>query len=82
MSIYAKKQDLEAHKRKVGALDQRFMKRAEDLLFGELAAALDIPREEVPGYIARRVEGQAPLRLIGTYTAPPAAEAAGGAVSV
>ncbi len=38
MSIYAKKQDLEAHKRKVGALDQRFMKRAEDLLFGELAA--------------------------------------------
>ena len=60
MSIYAKKQDLEAHKRKVGALDQRFMKRAEDLLFGELAAALGIPREEVPDYIARRVEGQAP----------------------
>lgn len=36
------------------------MKRAEDLLFRELAAALGIPREEVPDYIARRVEGQAP----------------------
>lgn len=55
MSIYAKKQDMESQKRKFGALDERFMKRAEDLLFGELAAALGIPRDAVPGYITSRV---------------------------
>ena len=56
MSIYAKKQEALAHRRKVSAVDQRYMKQGEDLLFGELAAALEIPREEVPGYIAARVE--------------------------
>ena len=34
-----------------GQMDQRYMKRAEDVLYGELAAALDIPMEEVPDYI-------------------------------
>lgn len=55
MSIYAKKLDLESQKRKFGALDERFMRRAEDLLFGELAAALGIERDAVPDYIAARV---------------------------
>jgi Transcriptional regulators, similar to M. xanthus CarD len=50
MSIYAKKKNSKA-----GAVDERYMKRAEDLLFGELAAALQIPRDDVPHYIARRV---------------------------
>ena len=36
MSIYAKKQFVEQQKRKFGAVDEKFMKRAEDLLFGEL----------------------------------------------
>ncbi len=45
MSIYAKKQTPEEQNRKFGAIDERFMKRAEELLFGELAAALDIPRD-------------------------------------
>ena len=31
------------------------MKRAEDLLYGELAAALDIPIEEVGDYIEARI---------------------------
>ena len=56
MSLYAKKQDLEQQKRKFRAVDERFMKRAEELLFGELAAALGIPKSEVPKYIASRVE--------------------------
>ena len=56
MSIYAKKQEALAHHCKVSAVDQRYMKQGEDLLFGELAAALEIPREEVPRYIAARVE--------------------------
>ena len=47
MSIYAKMQDVERQKRKVGSVDEKYMKRAEDLLYGELAVALDIPRERV-----------------------------------
>ena len=56
MSIYAKKQFAEQQKRKFGVVDEKFMKRAEDLLFGELAAALNIPKDQVPEYIAERVE--------------------------
>ena len=56
MSIYAKKQSLLKEKRKLGAIDERFMKEAESLLFGELSAALEIPLEEVPQYIQTRLE--------------------------
>lgn len=56
MSIYQKKQDLLSQKRKFGAVDERFLKRAEDLLFGELAAALEIPKSRVQSYIASEVE--------------------------
>lgn len=55
MSIYAKKQILKEQKRKFGMVDERFLKRAEDLLFGELAVALDIPKGDVPSYIQSRV---------------------------
>jgi CarD family transcriptional regulator len=55
MSIYAKKQFAEQQKRKLGAVDEKFMRRAEDLLFGELAAALNITKAEVPEYIEERV---------------------------
>ena len=37
-------------------VDERYMKQAERLLYGELAAALDIPFDRVQPYIARRVE--------------------------
>ena len=43
MSIYRKRDEVHSRKKKLGSVDLRFMKRAEDLLFGELAAALDIP---------------------------------------
>lgn len=52
MSIYAKKQNAEAQRRKFGQVDERYMKRAEDLLYGEFAVALGIERSEVPDYIA------------------------------
>jgi CarD family transcriptional regulator len=58
MSLYAKKQQVGEVKGRFGAVDQKFMKQAEDLLFGELSVALGIPREAVPGYIASRVDGQ------------------------
>ena len=55
-SIYAKKQELEGTKRKFGVVDERFLHQAEELLFGELAVALEIPVEEVSAYIAARME--------------------------
>lgn len=36
-------------------VDLRYKKKAEDLLFGELSAALDIPRADVEGYIDERI---------------------------
>ncbi len=51
ISIHRKKLEAESVKRKLGAVDERFMKEAEDLLFGELAAVLDIERSDVGGYI-------------------------------
>lgn len=62
MSIYIKRRDLLSQHRKFGAVDERFMKRAEDLLDGEFAVALGIEKSEVHAYIAQRVgavEGKA-----------------------
>lgn len=55
-SIYAKKLDLEKLNRKSGQIDERYMSQAEDLLFGELAAAIGIPRDSIKNYIAKRIE--------------------------
>ena len=54
-SIYAKKKDAESRQKKIGMTDEKFLRRAEDLLFGELAVALGIARDEVRGYIDRRL---------------------------
>ena len=55
MSIHAKKQQFQMEKKKLGAIDERFMKEGEALLFGELAAALDLQPQEVPRYIQKRL---------------------------
>lgn len=56
MSLYAKKKQAAEQKKKFGAVDERFMKEAEDLLFGEFAAALGIEKQDVSGYIASKVD--------------------------
>ncbi len=56
MATYTKKKTAEREKRKFGAVDERFMKEGEALLFGELAVALDVPVEEVPKYIGQRLK--------------------------
>ena len=55
-SIYAKKKDAESRQKKIGMTDEKFLRRAEDLLFGELAVALDIGRDEVKDYISSRLQ--------------------------
>ncbi len=44
--------------RRVSQIDQRYRKRAEELLHGELAVALGIPVGEVPAYISRSISGK------------------------
>ena len=41
-----------------GAVDQRYLKSAQELLHGEIAAVLGIPLESVPDYIRSVVEGE------------------------
>ena len=58
MSIYAKRKIRADNKQKTGLIDEKYLKRAEDLIFHELSAVLEIPRDEVPGYIASRVNSR------------------------
>lgn len=55
MSIYEKKQTLVRQKRKLGQVDERFMRRARELLYGELATALDIEKDSVEDYICEKI---------------------------
>lgn len=55
-TIYARQQTAHAAGRKGGQADERYRKRAEDTLYGELAVALDIPREQVEEYIRRTLK--------------------------
>ena len=55
MSIHAKRRQAESQNRRLGMVDERYLKQAEQLLFGELAAALEIPYEAVQPYIADRI---------------------------
>lgn len=50
-SIYRKNQEARAANRRPGAVDQRFLEEAEDLLYGELAAALGMTRDEVQDHM-------------------------------
>lgn len=52
-TICARGADARRDKRKPYKLDEDYRRRAEDLLHGELAAALGLRCEEVPEYIAR-----------------------------
>ena len=54
-SIHRKGEDARRQNRHLGQIDKKYMHLAEDLLLGELAAALDIPREDVPDYIHDRI---------------------------
>ena len=58
MSIYTKQQETTSQNRRLGMVDERFLKQAERLLYGELAVALEIPFDEVQPYISNRVKRQ------------------------
>lgn len=55
-SVYTKNEITVSQGKKLGQIDERFMKRAEDLLYGEFAVVLDIPKETVKSYIEARIK--------------------------
>lgn len=55
-SIYTKRCILTERGKKMGLVDERYMKRAEEMLHGELAVALGIERSAVPEFIASSME--------------------------
>jgi len=63
MSIHRKRQNLLRDRRKLGAIDERFMREGESLLFGELAAALSLPVGEIPEYIRSRLGDRVPEEM-------------------
>ena len=56
-AVYTKQKENLAMGKKPGLVDERYMKRAEDILYGELAVALDIPKDSVLDYITNILEG-------------------------
>ena len=50
--VRAKRRLMTARGKKLGLVDERYMKRAEEMLHGELAVALGVTREQVPQFIA------------------------------
>lgn len=55
-TIYLRKQKRIQAGRKVTAVDAKYFHIAEENLYGELAVALEIPRDEVESYITKAME--------------------------
>lgn len=55
-AIHAKGESVACKGRRLGQVDERFFKQAEEKLHGELAVALDIPVSEVKKFITEALE--------------------------
>ena len=54
--IYNRRKAIQLQKKRLNSVDEKYMKIAENLLFGELAEALEINIEEVQKYISKTIE--------------------------
>jgi CarD family transcriptional regulator len=68
ISIYEKKQVVEQQNHKLGSVDKNYMTHAEGLLYGELAAVLNLPKDKVSEYIIERINNQGRENCIGSNT--------------
>lgn len=59
ISIRAKRAEKEEQGHKLGQIDEKYMKQAQDNLYGEFSVALEIPAQEVPDYIRSRLKKHA-----------------------
>ncbi|MCR4600188.1 MAG: CarD family transcriptional regulator [Clostridia bacterium] len=55
-AIYAKRELMSERGKKLGQIDEKFFKKAEDLLYGEFAVALAVPKEDVRDIIMREID--------------------------
>lgn len=55
-TVYTKNRKAKDNGKKMGKIDERYLKRAKELLYGELAIALGISMESVSDYISGRLE--------------------------
>lgn len=55
-AVYVKNKKTEESGKKLGQVDINYRRKAEELLYGELAVALDIPRENVLDYIDETIK--------------------------
>ena len=53
-SIYLKSEEASRNNKRLGQIDKRFMKRAEELLYGEFAVALNADKDEIQEYVHRK----------------------------
>ncbi len=59
-TIYSRKKLREDQGKKNTAVDERYFKQAEDLLYAEIAFALGKDRAEIVDYISNRIRGRKP----------------------
>jgi CarD family transcriptional regulator len=55
-TLYLRRQSRMADGRKLAMVDERYLKMAEDSLYGELAIVLDMEKDEVEPYIAEHIQ--------------------------
>ena len=54
-TLYLRRLDREARGRKVTSTDEKYLRIAEDWLYGELSVALGVPKDEMEEYISNRL---------------------------
>lgn len=57
-TLYLKNQQKITEGRKIGTTDQRFLREAEEFLYGELSISLTIPKDRIENFITNRVNIQ------------------------
>lgn len=63
-TIYEKNIDIRSSGKHLGQIDSKYIKQAEDLLYGELAIALDMTKEQVKDCIMSRLESIETLETV------------------
>ena len=55
-TLHLRKQERTAQGKKITALDERYMRTAENELYSELSLTLGVPKDEMEGYIKERLK--------------------------
>ncbi len=58
-TLYLRKQNRQAKGQKITAMDEQYLRKTEDLLYGELSLALGKKKEDMERYIIEQIEGKA-----------------------